>query len=94
VATPGPSKNLRILKQSEVTTAIGVAAKKILNENFSKPYGTEVPFESNGKKYVGRLEEHYHPPGGKAKPWGKHKGVTVYAVVEEKNGIVNLLPSG
>ncbi|MCK6545981.1 hypothetical protein L6R52_08935, partial [Myxococcota bacterium] len=41
-------------------------------------YGTEIPFELDGKRYLARLERHYHPPGYVGGPNGWHKGVTVY----------------
>lgn len=43
-----------------------------------EPYGTEVPFQIGGVRYVARIEEHYHPPGGPRKPWGYHGGVSLF----------------
>lgn len=44
----------------------------------SMQYGTLAPFvASNGKTYATWIEQHYHPPGGAAQPWGLHHGVTV-----------------
>lgn len=41
-------------------------------------YGTLTPFvASNGQTYATWIEQHYHAPGGPAKPWGLHHGVTV-----------------
>lgn len=37
---------------------------------------------SDATHYASALEEHFHPPGGAAKPWGKHKGVSLF--IEEK----------
>jgi hypothetical protein len=45
-------------------------------------YGTETPFEINGKMYMARVEPHYHPPGYKFGPTGWHKGVTVYEAID------------
>ena len=46
----------------------------------SMPYGTLAPFvASNGQTYATWIEQHYHPPGGDAQPWGYHHGVTVLA---------------
>lgn len=46
----------------------------------SLPYGTLKPFtSSDGKTYATWIEQHYHKPGGPAKPWGLHHGVTVLA---------------
>lgn len=44
----------------------------------SGEYGTETPFEMDGKRYMARVEPHYGPPGRKNGPLGWHKGVTVY----------------
>jgi len=46
----------------------------------SLPYGTLAPFvASNGWTYATWVEQHYHEPGGSAKPWGLHHGVTILA---------------
>lgn len=46
----------------------------------SMPYGTLAPFvASNGQTYATWIEQHFHPPGGAAQPWGLHHGVTVLA---------------
>lgn len=60
-------------------------AKKICDEYCGSPFGTEFPFSSDGEHYVGRIEEHYHPPGGPKKPWGYHHGVTVIRVEYASN---------
>jgi hypothetical protein len=44
----------------------------------SMAYGTLAPFvASNGVMYATWVEQHYHEPGGAAKPWGLHHGVTL-----------------
>ena len=63
---------------AEMTTEIARRARAILDENDGAAFGTEVPFEIDGQSYIGRIEEHYHEPGGPKKPWGRHRGVTVY----------------
>jgi hypothetical protein len=46
----------------------------------SMQYGSIFPFTaSDGKLYATWIEQHYHPPGGTALPWGYHHGVTVLA---------------
>ena len=46
----------------------------------SMQYGTLSPFvASDSKTYATWVEQHYHPPGGAAQPWGLHHGVTVLA---------------
>lgn len=48
----------------------------------SMQYGTLSPFvASDGNTYATWIEQHYHPPGGAARPWGLHHGVTVLAQV-------------
>jgi hypothetical protein len=80
LALDGQSKDgqRQPLSDEETTPAIARRAKEILDANQGAPLGTEVPFEIDGHSYVGRIEEHYHEPGGARRPWGRHRGVTVY----------------
>jgi hypothetical protein len=68
----------RAVRGEEMTPEIAQRAREILDGNRDAAFGTEVPFEIDGHSYVGRIEEHYHEPGGPKKPWGRHRGVTVY----------------
>ena len=68
----------RPLRPQETTAEIERRAKEILDANSGAEIGTEVPFEIDGRAYVARIEEHYHEPGGQLRPWGHHRGVTVY----------------
>jgi hypothetical protein len=77
----GPLPGYIALPENEKTHEIGQIATSLLKGEFGKT----TPFTSNGKQYIGRVEPHFHPyppPGadlGKyPKPWGWHKGVTVY----------------
>jgi peptidoglycan L-alanyl-D-glutamate endopeptidase CwlK len=74
-------RTLRRLTSSEVTPAISAQAKRIIREHHQDEFGTEIPFQADDQEYVGRIEEHFHPPGGPIKPWGHHPGVSVFAVV-------------
>ena len=74
--TEGPRR--QPLRPEETTPAIEQRAKDILDANHGAAMGTEVPFEIDGRAYVARIEEHYHEPGGPRRPWGHHRGVTVY----------------
>jgi hypothetical protein len=56
---------------------------KEANSLLGGAFGTETPFEINGKKYMARVEPHYHPPGFKGGPNGWHKGVTVYEAKDQ-----------
>lgn len=74
------------LPSSEKTDEISQIATSLLKGNF----GQITPFTSNGKHYAGRVEPHFHPypPSGAdptkyVKPWGWHKGVTVYKATDE-----------
>jgi hypothetical protein len=60
--------------KGQVPQGVAAKAKSLLGGDF----GTETPFELDGKKYVARVEHHYHPPGYVGGPTGWHKGVTVY----------------
>jgi hypothetical protein len=57
-----------------IPTGVVAKARTLLHHD----YGTEIPFELDGKRYLARLERHYHPPGYVGGPTGWHKGVTVY----------------
>ena len=46
--------------------------------NLKYPMGTIVQANVAGQSVIARLECHYHPPGGAVKPWGPHKGCTIY----------------
>ncbi len=74
-------RTLRRLTNSEVTPAISAEAKRIIKQHHQAAFGTEFPFDADGKPFVARIEEHYHPPGGPIKPWGHHPGVSVFALV-------------
>ena len=81
------------LPKNEITPTIGKIAHDLLNGEF----GTTTPFSIGNKRYMARLEPHYHPspPAGCGtpalpdcdiskfpKPWGWHKGCTVYKAAE------------
>jgi hypothetical protein len=71
---------LRRLKARELNHALVKQARAIILEHNRKAPGTEFPFEVDGKRYVGRIERHFHPVGGPAKPWGWHPGCSLFAV--------------
>jgi peptidoglycan L-alanyl-D-glutamate endopeptidase CwlK len=74
-------RTLRRLTNSEVTPAVTAEAKRILREHHQDAFGTEIAFLADGRDYMARIEEHFHPPGGPLKPWGHHPGVSVFEVV-------------
>lgn len=71
----------RRVRNDELTPELTTHAKAILKDHWRDPFGTEVPFESAGRRYYGRIEQHYHPPGGPQKPWGYHPGVSLFVEV-------------
>jgi hypothetical protein len=72
--------HLRRLTGREMNRALVEHAKDIIQKHHQDAFGTEIPFEVAGKRYVGRVERHYHPEGGPLKPWGFHPGCSLFAV--------------
>ncbi len=77
---------VRRVRDGELTPELKAQAKRIIADHFRDPFGTEIPFESAGKRYFGRIEQHYHPPGGPLKPWGYHAGVSLFVAVTLAGG--------
>ena len=73
-----PSVALRRLMPEELTPELIQKADDLI-WNHDAPLGTEVLTEADGKPFVARYEQHYHPVGGPQHPWGAHKGITLYA---------------
>ena len=73
-------RSLRRIRSSELNAPVVKKAHEIIMAHHTQPIGTDVEFEVAGKRYVGRIEAHYHPPGGELRPWGHHKGCSVYVV--------------
>ena len=48
------------------------------NQSLKEPMGKMVFKTIDGKNYAAVLEKHYHEPGGPLKPWGEHKGVSMF----------------
>jgi hypothetical protein len=74
----GESTELVPVPQSEVTPELAAAAQRLLERNPGAPFGSEFSLENQGKRYVARIEEHYNEPGGSERPYGHHRGVTLY----------------
>jgi len=83
---PGhPPAGYRPMRKGEGSGEVGAAASKILN---SSELGDQTPFTIGDESYIGRTEPHFHPPPPAGtdpsefkkypKPWGWHKGVTVF----------------
>jgi hypothetical protein len=75
---PSVSAAIRPLRTDELNPELVKRADDLL-WNHPSPVGVDVPVEVNGKSYVARFAYHYHEFGGAKKPWGYHKGVTLYS---------------
>lgn len=75
------------LKNLEVTPEIGARAKAILSAHRFEKWGTVYYADFGGETLAFRLERHYHPPGGTAKPWGAHTGVSVLRLAPDPEPI-------
>jgi len=73
VTGPIPS-GYRRMTSAEVSPELSAAAYQVLASHASDPYGTVVYL---GDGYAAMVEEHWHPPGGAATPWGFHTGVSL-----------------
>lgn len=68
----------RKLTEAELTRKLIRKAEEVLLSQYPA-LGSEIPLEVEGKIYFGRVELHYHEEGGPKKPWGYHRGMTLYA---------------
>jgi hypothetical protein len=75
---PSVSAAVRPLRTDELNPELVKRADDLL-WNHPSPVGVDVPLEVNGKSYVARFAYHYHEFGSAKKPWGYHKGVTLYS---------------
>jgi hypothetical protein len=75
---PSVSAAVRPLRTDELNPELVKRADDLL-WNHPAPVGIDVPLEVNGKSYVARFAYHYHEFGSAKKPWGYHKGVTLYS---------------
>jgi hypothetical protein len=62
----------------------------LLALHHAAPYASEYSVELEGGRYLARLEEHYHEPGGLLKPWGYHPGISLF--IAGKPGFVEPVP--
>jgi hypothetical protein len=74
-----PKVVMRKLGPEELTPALIRKADEVLWKYDDAPIGSEIVLEAEGKSFVARFEQHFHEIGGPKKPWGFHKGVTLYA---------------
>lgn len=71
-------EGFRRVKQAEVTPPLTEIAKQVLAAFGKSPLGTQVPFTYQNADMMAIIEQHYHEPGGPLKPWGPHKGVSLF----------------
>jgi len=74
---------LRRLREHELDSALLQHAQRILRDHHDEPFGTESAFDQGDQRYVGRIEEHFHPVGGARRPWGYHVGVSLFIEIGE-----------
>ena len=74
-------RRLRRVRHEELSADL-IAASAELIKTHHKRVGSEVPVEISGKQYIARIERHFHPEGGRAKPWGYHPGVSLFVVAD------------
>jgi len=70
VTPPGYSR----MKGSDVPASIMPKLRPLL----AAPLGTITKLPTDGRDIVAVIEAHFHEPGGPVKPWGWHKGVSLF----------------
>jgi hypothetical protein len=76
---PGePPAHLRRLSATEVPVPMRAGLHTILRQNRDKKVGALIPTIFEGKEYIARIETHYHPEGGPVRPWGHHRGISLF----------------
>lgn len=73
-----PLRAVRRLSPEQLTPQLIRSADEVLFTQYP-PMGAEVPIVVNGTAYVGRIETHFHEIGGAKRPWGRHRGITLYS---------------
>lgn len=58
-------------------------AVRILHKLYNEKIGSEEEFVVDGKKFVGVLEWHFRKNPDGNKPVGKHKGISVFEIIED-----------
>jgi hypothetical protein len=83
VSAPAPRAcmpKLRRLKTRELSTETIQVSASIVRAHYMDPIGTEIAFHSGKRNFVGRIERHYHEFDSKGRPWGYHKGCSLFEV--------------
>lgn len=66
------------------SASVPVAVMPKLRPLLAAPLGTVTKLPTDGRDIAAVIEPHFHEPGGPVKPWGWHKGVSLY----ERKGAV------
>lgn len=72
------SPKLRRMRKAEISPAMLEVAARVVKQHHTKPVGTQIEVDVDGKHVYARIERHYHPEGGPVKPWGYHPGVSLF----------------
>jgi len=62
------------MKASDVPASLLPRLRPLL----AAPLGTVTKLPTEGRDIASIIEPHFHEPGGPVKPWGWHKGVSLY----------------
>jgi hypothetical protein len=73
-------RRLRRVKQRELNTTLMLASAELIKKHHAMRFGSEIEVEIVGRRYVARIERHFHPEGGAIKPWGHHPGVSLFSI--------------
>lgn len=74
-------RHLRRVRHEELTSELMTASAELLKQHHTDRLGSEIELGVSGRRYVARIERHFHPEGGNAKPWGYHPGVSLFVVL-------------
>lgn len=77
------TRKLRRIKTAELNTETIQISATIVHAHYRDPIGTEISFDSGNRHFVGRIERHYHEFDSKGRPWGFHKGCSLFVVTCE-----------
>lgn len=76
---PGePPAHLRRLTAPEVPVPMRAGLHTLLRQHSDAKVGALIPTTFDGKTYIARIETHYHPEGGPVRPWGNHRGISLF----------------
>jgi len=69
-----------VITGKQATPEILKKAREFINRKVkgNAAFGESEEYRINGRKIRFVVEPHYHEPNGPVKPWGWHKGATVF----------------